>query len=386
MTAWEGRIFVSCGALYLHIPFCKGKCPYCDFYSIPYTGELAEQYTMAVCRALQRAPFPLGPLETVYFGGGTPSLLTGEQIGRILETAAKYSILPGAEITVECNPGTVTADGLLQMRAAGVNRLSLGLQSADDALLQTLGRRHNVQEAAQAAAMARSAGFEHFSFDLMLALPGQNEEQIIRAVRFCRAQGAEHVSAYLLKIEEGTPFARDGVISRCPDEDGQAALYLFAARALESHGFFQYEISNFAREGRVARHNLKYWNCEEYLGLGPSAHSFCGGRRFYFPSDAESFLAAEDVYSLCEDDGPGGGSDEYLMLRLRLAEGVVWDALEARYPGMGLRESLTEAAALLEGTQLVEVDERGLRLTLQGMLVSNSVIAILLPDSAESPF
>lgn len=374
---------MACEALYLHVPFCRGKCPYCDFYSVPYTEELAEQYTQAVCRALQRLPYPLGALDTVYFGGGTPSLLGGERIGRILEAAGRYGIRPEAEITVECNPGTVTEQGFIQMRAAGVNRLSLGLQSADDGLLQLLGRGHDTQGAAYAAALARKAGFEHLSFDLMLALPGQTEEQIIRAVRFCRAQGAEHVSAYLLKIEEGTPFSENGILNRCPDEDGQADQYLFAVRALESHGFFQYEISNFAREGKFARHNYKYWNCEEYLGIGPSAHSFCGGARFHFPRELDGFLRADDAYALCINDGPGGGPDEYIMLRLRLSQGIVWDELETRFPGRGLRQELTKAAALLHGTGLVETDGKGIRLTTKGMLVSNSVIALLLPEADE---
>lgn len=376
---------MACQALYLHVPFCRGKCPYCDFYSVPFTEEGAERYTQAVCRALQRPPSPLGPLETIYFGGGTPSLLRGEQIGRILEAADRYGIAAGAEITLECNPGTVTAPDLVQMRAAGVNRLSIGLQSADDGLLQVLGRRHDAQGAAQTAAWARSAGFEHLSFDLMLALPDQTEEQIIRAVRFCRAHGAEHVSAYLLKVEEGTPFAQNGMLNRCPDEDGQADHYVFAVRALESHGFFQYEISNFARDGKIARHNYKYWNCEEYLGIGPSAHSFCGGKRFHFPRDVEAFLAAEDVYPLCVDDGPGGGPDEYIMLRLRLAEGIAWERLEAKYPGTGLREELVTAAGLLDGTDLVETDDIGIRLTTKGMLVSNSVIGLLMPESGGVP-
>lgn len=371
---------MACGSLYIHVPFCLSKCPYCDFYSLALTEEAAGAYTEAVCRALERPPVPLGPLETVYFGGGTPSLLGGERIGRILDAAARHTILPDAEITVECNPGAVTAEDFVRMRAAGVNRLSLGLQSADDKLLRMLGRRHDVGQAVTAVRMARRAGFEHLSFDLMLGLPGQGQEEILRAVRFCRAQGAEHVSAYLLKVEPETPFGKNGMEKRCPDEDAQADAYLFAARSLEAHGFLQYEISNFARDGKIARHNRVYWDCGEYLGVGPSAHSFCGGRRFYFPRDLEGFLRAEDVFSLTVDDGPGGGANEYIMLRLRLSEGVRWDALAARYPGRDLRRELSEGAAILEGTGLLECDGGGLRLTARGMLVSNSVISLLLPD------
>lgn len=366
-----------CDALYIHIPFCERKCPYCDFYSVAADEALMDAYAGAVVRSLERAPYVLAPLDTVYFGGGTPSVLGGRRLSRILVAAnARFGIAAGAEITVECNPHSALGPELSILRAAGVNRLSLGMQSADDGQLRRLGRLHTAGDVTAAVEAARSCGFTHFSLDLMLATPGQTLADIDRAVELCGRLGAEHVSAYLLKIEPGTPFDRQGVAVDCPDEDGQAAAYLHAAGALEAGGWAQYEISNFAREGRVARHNLKYWDCREYLGVGPSAHSFLGGRRFYFPRDLRGFLASDGDFSRAVDDGPGGDAEEYVMLRLRLAEGVRWDALAARCPGFDAK-TLREKARRIPGG-LATVDADGLRLTAEGFLVSNAVIGELL--------
>ncbi len=373
----------QCRSLYVHVPFCLGKCPYCDFYSVAYSEEAADCYTAAVCRALEQIPFPAGPFETVYFGGGTPSLLGGRRIGAILQKAACFSILPDAEITVECNPCSLTEKNLKEMYSFGVNRISMGIQSASNQQLQLLGRRHDIAQAAKAAAMAQAAGFSHLSFDLMLGLPGQDEPEILKGVQFCREHGAEHVSAYLLKIEPGTVFAKKGMASRCPEEDAQADLYLFAVQTLEAYGYAQYEISNFACNERVSRHNLKYWDCASYLGIGPSAHSFAQGRRFHFPRDLKGFLAAENVWELCQDDGPGGGMEEYIMLRLRLSEGVLWEPLEKRYPGQNLKQKILHAAEMLQGSGLVDRNQKQIRLTPQGMLVSNSIISMLMPEYQE---
>ena len=366
-----------CDALYIHIPFCERKCPYCDFYSVAADEALMDAYTEAAIRSIGRAPYALAPLDTVYFGGGTPSVLGGRRLSRILEAAdARFGIASGAEITVECNPHSALGRELSILRAAGVNRLSFGMQSADDGQLRRLGRLHTAADVVSAVETARGCGFAHFSLDLMLATPGQTPADIDRAVGLCGRLGAEHVSAYLLKIEPGTPFDRQGVAAACPDEEGQAAAYLHAAGSLEAGGWRQYEISNFAREGRVARHNLKYWDCREYLGVGPSAHSFVNGRRFYFPRDLRGFLASGGDFSRAVDDGPGGDAEEYLMLRLRLSEGVRWDALAARYPGFGA-ENLREKARRIPGG-LITLDSDGLRLTAEGFLLSNTVIGELL--------
>ena len=368
---------MPCNALYFHVPFCLRKCPYCDFYSVPAREDRMDAYTRAAVRAIETAPFPVGELETVYFGGGTPSLLGGERVARLLDAArARFGIAPGAEVTAECNPHSTLERELHRMAEAGVNRISLGMQSADDRQLAALGRPHTAADVAAAVDAARRAGISHISLDLMLATPGQTPADVDRAADFCAALGAEHVSAYLLKIEPGTPFAARHAERDCPDEDGQADAYLHAVAALAARGYEQYEISNFAREGRIARHNLNYWNCGEYLGVGPAAHSFVAGRRRYFPRDLAGFLAAADPWALLVDDGPGGGPEEYMMLRLRLSEGVERAALAARFPGWDAGALWARAGRL--PSRLARVDDAAIRLTPEGFLVSNLVIGELL--------
>ncbi len=367
-----------CDALYLHIPFCLRKCPYCDFYSVGADPSLMDAYTRAVLDALAQVPFDLAPLDTVYFGGGTPSVLGGERLVRLLNgVRSRFGIRPDAEVTIECNPCSALPDTLARLWDAGANRLSLGMQSADDQQLARLGRMHTIASVRDAVDAAYRVGFSHLSLDLMLATPGQTLPDIDRAANLCAEVGAEHVSAYLLKIEPDTPFGREGAASRCPDEDGQADAYLHAVETLEQRGYQQYEISNFARDGRIARHNCKYWDCREYLGIGPSAHSFIGGRRRYFPRDLRGFLEAPDKFALLRDDGPGGDTEEYLMLRLRLTEGVAWDALASRFPGFD-PTPLHEKARPLQKGGLLFCDEDGLRLTPSGFLLSNFVIGELL--------
>lgn len=368
---------MSCDALYLHIPFCESKCPYCDFYSVKADDDLMDRYTDALARALKTQPYGVRKLDTVYFGGGTPSVLGGRRLTRLMDAVCQSFAVPlDAEITVECNPHSALEPVLRGLRGAGVNRLSFGMQSADDAQLRALGRLHTAEGFEAAVSTAVRCGFEHLSFDLMLATPGQKDADIDAAAGLCARLGAEHVSAYLLKVEPGTPFASRHIEADCPDEDGQADLYLYAVEVLARQGYEQYEISNFARDGHVARHNLKYWDGKEYLGVGPAAHSFVNGRRFFFPRDLAAFLRADEPFSLCVDDGPGGGAQEYILLRLRLTEGVLWETLAARFPDYDAC-ALREKARRIPGGLLVS-DEQGLRLTARGFLVSNAVIAQLL--------
>ena len=220
----------------------------------------------------------------MYFGGGTPILLGARRIERIVSTARRHFGLQNAEITLEANPASTLEETLRDLFAAGVNRLSFGMQSADEEELRILGRRHTAKEAALAVAHAQAAGFSNISLDLMLGIPQQTAQSVERSIGFCAETGITHISAYLLKIEEGTPFDRNGVAARCPDPDEQAERYLQAVEALARHGFCQYEISNFAKPGFHSRHNCKYWLGAEYLGLGPAAHSLMEGRRFFFPA------------------------------------------------------------------------------------------------------
>lgn len=363
--------------LYLHIPFCRGKCPYCDFYSMRADAARMDTYTQALEETLAAWAARTGrAADTLYFGGGTPSLLGGKRIASLVDTARAHYGLADAEITVECNPSD--ADGrLFEMLArAGVNRISLGLQSAVDEERKALGRRAGVGEVAECIRLAKAAGITNLSLDLMLGIPGQTVDSLRRSIDFCVQAGVTHISAYLLKIEDGTAFARRQEKLALPDEDAVCDFYEQACESLSEAGFRQYEISNFAQPGFESRHNLKYWNAEEYLGLGASAHSFLEGKRFFYPRDIDAFLRGAAPVP----DGEGGGFEEYAMLRLRLTEGLREDLLSRRY-GYGIPDEMRRAAQQLAGYGLLEQDGGGIRLTRKGFLLSNAVIAELLYDA-----
>ncbi len=361
--------------LYIHVPFCDGKCPYCDFYSAPAPEEERARYTDALCCALAEWGARLRrPVDTIYFGGGTPVLLGGARLVRILNAArAAFRVASDAEITVEANPAAAQEALFAALRTGGFNRLSMGLQSANEAELRFLGRRHTAQQAADAVRAARAAGFDNISLDLMLGLHGQTDASLRRSVKFCAALGVEHISAYILKVEPGTAFGARAASLDLPDDDAQAALYHTACTALRTAGYRQYEISNFARAGRESRHNLKYWHDEEYLGLGPSAHSFLNGRRFFYPCSRAEFLRGIPP----QLDGPGGDFAEYAMLALRLAEGLREDRCQARF-GCGIPPQMRRAAAPLAAHGLLRMSAAAIALTEDGFLVSNSVIETLL--------
>lgn len=369
--------------LYIHVPFCLSKCPYCDFYSLTLAAddELLDRYTTAVETALDLWADRLRcPADTLYFGGGTPSLLGGERLTRLIEKAAHRFSLKGAEITLEANPADADganklAETLQAFAEAGGNRLSLGMQSSSEDELRRLGRRHGPTAVSHAVEAAHKAGLANISLDLMLALEGQDEASVRRSAAFCGKLEAAHVSAYLLKIEEQTPFGqRDDL--KLPEEDEAAALYLAACEALEESGFRQYEISNFAQSGRESRHNLKYWTGAPYLGIGPAAHSCIDGRRFAYPRDLMAFLAGTEPRP--EDGGwiRTGSPEEFLLLRLRLTEGLTEAAHIARF-GIPIPEIWRKRAVSLP-RHLVVSDPQGIRLTREGFLVSNAILAELL--------
>ncbi|MDR3551678.1 MAG: radical SAM family heme chaperone HemW [Clostridia bacterium] len=362
--------------LYIHIPFCAGgKCPYCDFYSVAYSAQAGRRYVGAVKEALAfwgRRAAGL-PFDTVYFGGGTPPLL-GEGLAELLEAVrGAFRLSEGAEVTLEANPASALAPLLPLLRGAGFNRISMGLQSAQEGELALLGRKHTTQDAAQAVEAARAAGFENISLDLMLATPGQIPSSLRHSVEFAAMPGVKHISAYMLKIEPGTPFGKAKELPGLPGEEAQRALYLLACEELARRGFIQYEISNFAFPGYESRHNLIYWHDGEYLGIGPAAHSFFGGRRFHYPRSLEAFLSGAGP----EQDGEGGDFEEYCMLRLRLCEGLEQAQMKQRF-GRGF-EALD--GALIErcaAAGLLVCSDGRLCLTREGFLVSNAVIGGLL--------
>ena len=345
--------------LYIHIPFCVRKCPYCDFYSVGYSEQTAAQYAQAVIRNIKRFS---ERYDTVYFGGGTPVLMA-DFMGDILAAA---DITENAEITSEANPGMTDDRALHSMLCAGVDRISFGVQSLIDSELAALGRIHSSQQAQQAVLAAHSAGFRHISADLMLGISGQTEESLTRSIDELAQLPIDHISAYMLKIEPDTPYGcRPPLL---PDEDETAELYLLAAERLAQHGFAQYEISNFARPGGECRHNLKYWRREEYIGIGAAAHSFYGGVRYAVPRDIAGVISSPIQEEYITDSAPDE-FEELVMLGLRLTEGIpqqLWSRFEQR-----LR---------LIPKSYYRISDGRLSLTPQGFLVANEIISLLLSD------
>lgn len=356
--------------IYIHVPFCAQKCPYCDFYSARYAKHAAADYVHAVCRNIAALPQGLAA-DTVYFGGGTPSLLPPEMIAQMLGAIrGQISLAENAEITLEANPLTMTAPRLAQWRAAGVNRISVGVQSFDDAVLQVLGRRHTAQQAADAVMRAKSAGFANISLDLMLGLAIQNAGTLRRDLEAALSLGITHLSAYLLKIEPETPFGH--CPPALPDDDDTASLWMQLHETLTAAGLTHYEISNFAYPGFESRHNLKYWQCAPYYGIGPGAHACHGGRRTAVPRDLDAFCAADTQPEAVTDAHPLTDG-ERIMLGLRLQTGIAY----ADYPASA--ETLRRAARPLLEVYLTEANGR-LAMTPQGWLLSNSVLAYILKD------
>ena len=278
--------------LYLHIPFCKSKCAYCDFYSLPHSEEKMDAYAAALLRHLEEvAPrCTAHTVDTVYFGGGTPSYLGEKRLTHLLKAVKKrFHVASDAEITLEANPDSAGDwKALRTLRKAGFNRISLGVQAADDDLLRRIGRVHTWEQALSAAAAARMAGFDNLSLDLIYGLPGQTLEAWQDTLRSAAALEPQHLSCYGLKVEPGTPLWQQRDSADLPDDDTQADMYLWTVDYLQKKGYEQYEISNFAQPGYESRHNLKYWTLGEYAGFGPGAHSDMGGVRFAYERDLDS--------------------------------------------------------------------------------------------------
>lgn len=379
--------------LYVHVPFCRSKCQYCDFYSCATKEDrLIDGYLDAVCDHIKEAG-ELAPgyrVDSIYFGGGTPSFFGADGLAVILTTIRRnFDVDNEAEITLECNPDSVSDRLLHRLRAEGFNRVSLGIQSDDDEMLKKLGRPHTYSQAVMAYQRIRKAGFRNISVDLMYGLPGQDvqdwQETLDNVLRLL----PEHVSCYGLKIEEGTPFAEYKEMLNLPDEDTQAEMYLTAVEALRSRGFRQYEVSNFCRKGMVCKHNMKYWIGGEYLGFGPSASSDFAGKRYTLKRDLQAYISGlrdggdiiEDIQEIPTRERAG----EYLMLRLRTSLGIEAQEYEKRYllPFGPLEDVLEKRRRLFHATQT----EKGRWvLTAKGYLVSNDIISdLLVAQDASEP-
>lgn len=358
--------------LYIHVPFCAKKCRYCDFYSVSYRRDTVEKYVGAVCRNIRKYSDISRNVDTVYFGGGTPSLLSDAQIGEIISEIDKsFDLSTDAEITLEANPHTLSPDGLRKLRNIGVNRLSIGVQSLVDSELRFLGRTHTAKRAETAVLDAANVGFTNISCDLMIALPNQSAESLAYSIDRLAALPIQHISAYILKVEEGTSFDCDEIRRQLPDEEAVAGLYLRMAEMLSERGFAQYEVSNFAKPNYESRHNCRYWRCEDYIGIGPSAHSCYGGKRFAVQPDIQAFLDADVQQTYITDEMPCG-FEEFAMLRLRLAEGLHLSDVEDH------RKMIEKKIPDLEKAGYVKFDGETVSLTRKGFLMSNSVIEYLI--------
>ena len=360
--------------LYLHIPFCKSKCPYCDFYSFSGKDTEKDEYTKVLRNRLSSCISTLQRKgDTLYIGGGTPSVLGAENLKTLVDTCNSGFLRNDAEITVECNPHGLNEDFFKVLFDCGVNRISLGLQSAVDSERRILGRLSDRKQVENAVELAQKVGFENITLDVMLGIPNQTEKSLQETLDFCISLGVPHISAYMLKLEENTHFYKNQDKYNFPDDDLTADLYLQMCDTLEKSGIMQYEISNFSKKGFESRHNLKYWHCEEYLGLGPSAHSFLNGKRFYYDRNFKAFMNGNSPI----DDGFGGDFTEYAMLNLRLVEGLSEEKVFNRF-GHNIPKEIYEKSRIFVDNGYINYNENGLKLTRKGFLMSNTILAEIL--------
>ena len=368
-------------SLYIHVPFCRSKCAYCDFASFPGKEGEWGWYFEALWAEMAGWKDGLSGREiaTVFFGGGTPTLVDAGYIEETLARARRaWPFAPDVEITLEGNPGTLTPQKLAVYKRAGVNRLSMGAQSFDDGLLKSLGRIHTAAQIGEAVRMARDAGFSNINLDLMYALPGQTTAQWRETLESALALGVPHISAYSLIVEEGTPMAArvargEAVV---PDDDAVNALQQLALARLEEAGFARYEISNYSRPGFECRHNLVYWNRDDYLGLGCAAHSLVDGVRFSNPAALEEYLSGGreiDRQALT----PADAMEETLMLSTRTARGLDLAAWAAEF-GAPFQRGREAALAKLKRGGFIEISDGFLRLTPRGMQVQDAVVLELM--------
>ena len=381
-------------SLYVHIPFCLRKCRYCDFLSAPQTDIDRERYVKALIREIKtQKDCPAGrPVDTVFFGGGTPSVLSADQIGRIIDALREvFLILPDAEVSLETNPGTADFEKLSAFKEAGINRLSMGVQSMHDEELHLLGRIHTAEQALEAFKTARAAGFDNINIDLMSALPGQTFDSWADSLRQAVEWRPEHISAYSLIIEPGTPFSAlydAGELPPLPDEETDRKMYHYTREYLAQHGYGRYEISNYALKGRECRHNSGYWTGHPYLGFGIGAASYVNGARFSNIPDFETYIVemekagipAEivqvyekvrtEIHSLTEQEK----MEEFMFLGLRMTAGVKTSDFASRF-GKSLDEVYGDVIRRHLAQGLLQRTPEGFCLTERGTDVSNYVMA-----------
>jgi len=372
--------------IYIHVPFCKSKCAYCDFYSLAGAEERMDAYVKAVAAHLaETAPqASRHVVDTIYFGGGTPTYLGEKRLRELLNVVQKrYDVDKRAEITLEANPDTAQDwKALRALRKAGFNRVSLGMQSADDQELREIGRVHTFGQVRAAVDALRKAKFDNLSLDLIYGLPHQTMERWRGNLSAALGLAPQHLSCYGLKVEEGTPLYTLRAGAELPDDDAQAEMYLYTVETLTAAGFAQYEISNFAKEGCASRHNLKYWTLQEYAGFGPGAHSDFGNVRYAYVRDLDAYmkgvLEGAPMVSENERIPPLDRDTEYLMLGLRTVQGVAVKEFEHRYCRRFDCMTPFFQECQKAGYAVYEEDPARWRLTPKGFLVSNRIIGGVL--------
>lgn len=376
------RLNIMSVGIYLHIPFCKSRCSYCDFATDVYRNEqIVERYVDALCAEIPGTTGETFVADTIYFGGGTPSLLEPRQVEQILKTVHfEFDVAAGAEITMEMNPATVTAESLGSYRSLGVNRASFGVQTFNDRDLKLLARGHDANDARETFKLLREKGFDNISFDLIAGLPDQTLDDWERNLDEAVSMQPEHLSLYLLEIHEGTPLGNQLRSGRrpMPDEELAAEMYELMIDRLAAAGYNQYEISNFSKPGFEARHNTKYWRLDPVFAFGVSAHSFDGFQRYSNERDTvkymqrvEDFCTAEVMHERIDT------ASEFIFLGLRLNKGIDLAIYRKRF-GLDIEEKYKSELNRLTDAELIELSGGNLRLTQKGILFSNEVFAVFV--------
>lgn len=362
--------------LYVHVPFCVKKCPYCDFYSVVHEKTLEEEYTKAIVADMKSHSGSKFQADTLYFGGGTPILISADNIALIIKTATEVFALEG-EVTIEANPNSTTVKKLKALKNAGINRISFGMQSANERELKALGRLHDLKTAIEAVNNAYACGIDNISVDIMLGTPHQTIDTVKDTIEVIKNLPITHISAYMLKVEKSTPYFKSEILQFCADDDALCDIYLMTINRLKEAGFLQYEISNFAKIGKESRHNLKYWRCEEYLGFGASAHSYVNQRRYYNENSVKKYIELQGTASITSDE-MAGGIDEYIMLGLRLSEGIEISRIKSDKSIDFEKFMLTVKRFCDVG--YVKISDERMSLTEKGYLLSNQIMTELLQN------
>lgn len=375
--------------IYIHIPFCLSKCAYCDFYSRCGNSGDYKEYTKAITRHISEARMKNSDytVDSIYFGGGTPTCIGEKNLVKILRAVFKsFKVSDDCEITTEANPNSVTLPLLKKLRRGGFNRISFGMQSAHQHELRVLSRTHTFEDVKTAVDLARQAKFDNISLDLMYGLPSQSLSDFMESLEAAIGLSPAHISCYSLKLEEGTPLAERPETLFLPSDDEQADMYLAAVEKLSEAGYVQYEISNFAREGKLSRHNMKYWTLGDYWGFGPSAHSLVGRKRFSYISDTARYIEAlahgDEITEKVEAINTAERVGEYLMLGLRTTEGICAEVVEKKY--LTHFDKIEEVLLRYYKSGHADFNGSAWSLKPEGFLISNHIIGEVLDALEQS--